>query len=228
MNYKELLFVLILFFVFVTCKKQPQSQYPELPIENLYILEIGGFYDLDSMCVHLLRLVEIDKNFKTTIISRENELKPYCADNIELSDDVRSNIIKIIGKYHNDSLSYNEGYPRIYDGPAYMFILERGKEDKICLRNVPYNLPEDLNDLHKYFFSDSLLNRITTYIPNQDSIINRIGQFNLMEYTIPPQFYMHYIMNGYKCVPPVIPTYSDTMMWKKIKDIKFIPPEIIE
>lgn len=228
MGCNRLLFVFISFLVFTTCGGKPDNQYSELPIENFYILEIGGYYDLDSVGIHLIRFVEIDKEFKTTIISRKDESESYCSDNIELPDGVRSNIINIIGKYHNDSVSYLEGYPRIYDGPAYMFILERGKEDKICLRNVPYNLPEDLNDLHKYFFNDSLLNRITNYIPNQDSIINRIRQFDLMEYAMPPQFYMHYIMNGYKCVPPVTPTHSDTMMWKRVEEVKFIPPEIIE
>jgi len=227
-RYKKLLFALASFMLFSACKKQPESIIPELPIENFYILEIGQFYEVDSTCVHMLRLVEIDKKFKTTIISRENQSEPYCFSNIELTDTLRSDIIKIIDKYHDDSLSYVENVTMIYDGHAYMFILQSGKEDKICLRNIPHNLPKDLNDLQKYFFNDSLLSQITTYIPNQDSIINRIGEFDLMEYSIPPQFYMYYIMNGYKVIPPVIPTHSDTIMWQKYKDIKFIPPDIIE
>lgn len=190
--------IILLALVFTSCKEKRESL--KLSAEELYILEIGPYWDVGNKNDQLLRLVEIDSVFNVKYTMRKDISTPYYSDTIHISDSLKIKINKMINSHRSDSLY--EGEPTIYDGSAYLFMIKDKSGKHIRIRGIRPRLSDELKEIQECFFNDSILNKINRIDPNQDSIIQIVNKLPLYEFAPPPPPLP--LPKGIKFVPPII------------------------
>ncbi|MFV0537185.1 MAG: hypothetical protein ACK5M3_07415 [Dysgonomonas sp.] len=177
---KYILFILSFTFVFTACKEKKEPL--QLPIEKLYILE-GGHYRSSDKYDESISLVEIDSLFNIRITTQKEVSSPYLSNTINISDSLKYNLIELVNSFQTDTLYYS----KIYDTPIYSFSIERKSNKFTHIWGTKFDLPPELQKIQKYFFNDTILNKVTQIIPNQDSITQRMADIRYFVFPPPPR-----------------------------------------
>ena len=155
-NLSYLLFLTLLFFY--SCKKQ--NTIKELPFDKLYIFEYNFIYPEDyeppKFKFWTAGFVELNKDFSLLYARALNYNGHYYYNSEEMvPDSLHDKISKILLNYPTDTtfLYTGEG-PRIYDGNAYRFIMQKNNQKDITIKFEPKFLPEDLKFVYSFLYEN--------------------------------------------------------------------------
>jgi hypothetical protein len=199
--------ILLIITTFITCKKQEPVK---LAAEHLYILNVDNTmpeYDdngEDSTYMLVRGVAGIDKNFHINVINRDGYRGQFLSWNMEIPDSIKSEINNMVLHYQTDTLYQDEYEPIIYDGPIYVFVIEKEKGKFIRVGPTPWT-PSDLTSISKMIFEENKMSETAIFEKDQDSIKNKLKGFESF-------------LSGIYAAPP--PPLKET--------IKFIPPRISE
>ncbi|NDV95810.1 hypothetical protein D0T84_12945 [Dysgonomonas sp. 521] len=204
---KKTVCILLVIITFIACKKQESVK---LAAEHLYILNVDNTmpeYDdngEDSTYILVRGLAEIGKDFQINVINRDGYRGQFLSLNMEIPDSIKSEINDMLLHYQTDTLYQEEYEPIVYDGPIYVFVIEKEKGKYTRVGPTPWT-SSDLTSISKMIFEDNKMSETGIFEKNQDSIKNRLNHFESF-------------LSGMYAAPP--PPLKET--------IKFEPPRISE
>lgn len=188
---KRIIAVICIFLFLVACKKIDNRESILLPVDKLYMIEVGCLPDFedkaDSLFMRIIGFVEIDKDFNVKMTKRMNCRSPYQSGKISITDTLKKEIVKMVNTYPSDTV-FRDDALRIYDDYSYTFIIEK---EPGCFVSVGFGACThgNLREIKNQLFCDSIFEKLVYLEPNQDSVMQHILNFDkyvFLEYPIPP------------------------------------------
>lgn len=188
---KKIIAVICTFLFLIACKKTDNRESIFLPVDKLYMIEIGCLPDFedktDSLFMRINGFVEIDKDFNIKMTKRMNCKAPYRSGNISITDTLKKEIIKMVNIYSSDTV-FRDDKLRIYDDYSYVYIVKKfdGQTFSVGFGACAHG---NLRDIKDQLFCDSVFEKLEYIEPNQDSVMQRILNFDkyvFLEYPMPP------------------------------------------
>ena len=148
--------MVFILFALYSCNKQ-KSETEKLTIDKLYIFAYTYSLAEEYPKFYVGGFSELDKDFNVKYARRPFYNSDYFYNSEDIvPDNLRNKISSILLKYQTDTtfLYQGDSNNRIYDGPAYRFIIQKNNQKDITIKFDPKFLPEDLQFIYAYLYGN--------------------------------------------------------------------------